>query len=502
MCYNTKHILNNSNHFSLTNPFGFDVPCGHCAECNSFKESEWFVRSWFEFQKVRNNGGVGYFYTLTFNDDNIPRLLDTDVMCFDKRLVQKFIKRLKMQLWRKYKVKMSYLLTSEYGPLHQRPHHHANFYLSRNVLPFTFLSLVESCWQYGFVQPGNDMGVINGSSGILYTTKYITKDMSFNQSDQLIYDTLYDYYGTLYNNAFLDSSLIDAPDWDYLVSHYDIYTNNVDIIKWYNMFKREYHSRSTFYLHSNYLGYDVLNHPELINLQNETILVREGREMKEKPIPRFIARALWYDRVPNEKDGKLTLFKLNENGIKHKVSQLDSKILKFENKLRSFFSTVRLTDYQFNLLKEKSPFVFQGNKDFRFWLDNQDIDFHKLAIYIIVYRNRIQVPYYVQNQRYSLDYFNDYAMYYEYCLRDISPYLPEQESLSVLDVSVLNDIYKRLFNFLPEFGLYESLSILYKCMNQIILRESYLLRFNQHMTERKTRDIIKKSPLKFNNFVV
>lgn len=172
MCLQPRTILNRSHHFDETKPQYLVVPCGRCDECRRKKQNEWFVRCFYEWH---SNPHRTYFYTLTYNQEHLPKYLG--VPHFSKRDIQLFIKRLRYEL-SGYGCKLRYMICSEFGELYHRPHYHALFYISEDIHPARFYKIVEKSWQNGFVKYGDNMGRVISTSGISYVTKYVTKDMS------------------------------------------------------------------------------------------------------------------------------------------------------------------------------------------------------------------------------------------------------------------------------------------------------------------------------------
>lgn len=125
MCYNPITIT-----ISEPNATGgirrVAVPCGKCMACLKDYQNSWSVRIQEEFR----NYGYGYFFTLTYNDDTVPTVVDTDsgrlYQSVCKSHVQDWIKRFRTRLSRKtgQAKEIKYFITSEYGPRTLRPHYH------------------------------------------------------------------------------------------------------------------------------------------------------------------------------------------------------------------------------------------------------------------------------------------------------------------------------------------------------------------------------------------
>lgn len=145
------------------------VPCGKCEACR-----ENYVKDWtFRISQEADNSVNAFFVTLTYSDENLPDKVN-------KEDVQKHFKRLRKMCKppksRKYPDSnfppFKYFLTTEYGPLHNRPHYHA-IYL--NVIPIDDVlsprDVIDKSWNLGFTYIG---GVTSGS--IKYVLKYVFKD--------------------------------------------------------------------------------------------------------------------------------------------------------------------------------------------------------------------------------------------------------------------------------------------------------------------------------------
>lgn len=87
-----------------------EVPCGKCSLCLSRRRSEWSFRCMCETMQADS----AYFITLTYNEENCPKICD-------KETVQKFFKRFRKRLPAR---SIRYLLVPDYGGKFGRPHYH------------------------------------------------------------------------------------------------------------------------------------------------------------------------------------------------------------------------------------------------------------------------------------------------------------------------------------------------------------------------------------------
>lgn len=489
MCYNPQHIRNTTLHYSAyRDPLYFDVPCGKCEECKRARQSEWFVRCFYEWQYTKNHGGYAFFYTLTYNNDHLPKQFGID--CFSFSDIQLFCKRLKERLFRKYHANLKYIITTEYGSLTHRPHYHALFFISRFILPWSFYRQVEESWQKGFVYAGSDGGVVNSPNAILYVTKYITKDISFKDSFDALEAEFYKEYNRIYDNwlFFFDDI---SPDWHTLVEEHVKYSSSKSphpAIQFYREYKKAVHDCTQFVAHSTKLGYCEKDNKffgefiEKINFKGNTILIPFGSEWRPIPLCRYFKRYFFYDRVPNETDGKRNKFILNKAGQQNFLDNLDGNITRLENQFKDFFAKTRLTDFQFLKYDKVGYFKFYSNSDMRLFLSNLDVDWHKMAIYCTCYRNRFY------DKRWNLDPFVQYKEFIkEVFTLDIEK---KYESLAIADKETLKFVHDNLFNFHPNFSLYEHIYILFRQMSHLIKSDMYLLKQFKEDVVKKSRQVI------------
>ena len=76
----------------------YSVPCGHCYECRRSHRSDYEFRMICHY--LSNPAQMVFFYTLTYNEQNLPRLDYNGrlIPAFYKPDVQKFLKRLRKLL--------------------------------------------------------------------------------------------------------------------------------------------------------------------------------------------------------------------------------------------------------------------------------------------------------------------------------------------------------------------------------------------------------------------
>lgn len=139
------------------------VPCGRCFNCQMNKASQWARRIMDEARMHDDN----CFITLTYNEEHLPRVSDTQGTLV-KRDLQNFMKRLRKAL---SPCKVRFFACGEYGEQYARPHYHIiGFGVSDRQI-----RILENCWPYGFVSVGS---LTYGSACYVarYTTKLLTGD--------------------------------------------------------------------------------------------------------------------------------------------------------------------------------------------------------------------------------------------------------------------------------------------------------------------------------------
>lgn len=440
MCYSSHSIVNRSNHFDpYANPLRFNAPCGHCLQCENANNSAWFVRCYFEWLETKKNGGITFFYTLTFAEEHFPFYKGVNV--FSRRKVQLFMKRLRYYLSRYNKMlKLRYLIVSEYGDKKGRSHHHALFFLSKTMPYAVFYELCLKAWQYGFVSPSKlNHGIIYNYEGIRYVTKYISKgsiwyDKYVPTLLRLLFIRfvrLFHYvtsrYST-YNLDFIDSlrkytlselfyifSDVELEPMNF-ISTLDFPHDTPDIISLFDRirslflnlcdkFKHHFQFMSPFHFQSTKLGTYLLSpdNSYRLDLLNERVNVSsKNEELEFFPLPRFYKRLLWYDLLENERDGKRTTFVLNEAGVQHKTA----KIVAEYNTYVSNYHLLRQTpldEEMIRYLKSNCPAhllpffqSLQSFNDYQHFWKSIDVDVLTLFVYDKLLQNRVV---YIDNLR-------------------------------------------------------------------------------------------------------
>lgn len=146
------------------------VPCGKCFSCRSKRRSQWAARLREESRFHLSQGNCCLFLTLTYNDENIPRLEDGTAVA---RIYEfsGFIKRLRKKLYGSKRGSLRYFGVSEYGPKTLRPHYHAILFGFPKLPLKKINEIISSCWTSGFIS----VSFCNNRT-IAYCTKYCLMD--------------------------------------------------------------------------------------------------------------------------------------------------------------------------------------------------------------------------------------------------------------------------------------------------------------------------------------
>lgn len=330
MCVKPLYIKSNKLDYNQgIDRTGYNVPCGHCFECRLSYRSDYEFRLICHY--LSNSNQQCFFYTLTYNDDNLPLLnfFGKEIACFDKPQVQKFIKRLRKDLDADgYQLK--YFISSEYGEQKGRPHYHAIFFVSSvysyRINPIRFRELITKHWKYGFNKPGRNYGVVTSADPLSYVAKYTAKDMYFISklpTWKQIQDTPLEW--VKYNNG----------------------TNTYDIVSDYEVAVTEkwYKQRFPFHIQSIGLGLDALEDKEHFKFSDDAFMtskirIRLNGKDKTFPIPLYFVRKVLYTTSINSNGN--TQYRLNERGYQIRWQQLQERIKIDSDKFRNIVHNIGL----------------------------------------------------------------------------------------------------------------------------------------------------------------
>lgn len=191
MCYNAVKVKSLS-------PYGVRyafVPCGKCAECRKSYQSQWFFRLAAELDSARRKDWNVGFFTLTYNDEHLPRYtyLDKSYECFRRQDVRRLILRLRKQYHREFGVtELVYLVASEFGSRTKRPHYHGIIAFPPVISAERMLSDIKRYWSdddmvsLGFVFPSYEQYATenflckSAFGAAQYAAKYCCKDLNYD----------------------------------------------------------------------------------------------------------------------------------------------------------------------------------------------------------------------------------------------------------------------------------------------------------------------------------
>lgn len=147
------------------------VPCGKCCECKKQYQNDWMCRMVEEFR----SSPTACFFTLTYNEDNVPYLVDVTTgeahRTVYKKHVQDWLKRFRTSESRKgLSTNWRYYITSEYGPRTARPHMHGLIWLPRARFQFALLD-----WQQNFGFTNCSEIHLTDPDGIFKIARYVSK---------------------------------------------------------------------------------------------------------------------------------------------------------------------------------------------------------------------------------------------------------------------------------------------------------------------------------------
>lgn len=201
MCLSPIVIPNKSRRFTrgLSRPM-LTVACGHCAECASRQQDDWFVRAIYETRRVESKGGAVWVPILTYRNEDLPRWKDPefnmDIPCFDPTHIKRFRDRLRIYFTRhadEYRMTygidlpiprkentIRYIICSEYGDRFGRSHCHCLLYVPFFVKAAFMKEAIEFAWCYGMVRYSKHGMMARGMRAARYSMKYVSKDMCWS----------------------------------------------------------------------------------------------------------------------------------------------------------------------------------------------------------------------------------------------------------------------------------------------------------------------------------
>lgn len=309
MCVNKIRIKNNKIDFNpLVDRVYNYVPCGKCDECLKNRVQQYETRLVAEYESCKRNGGMSFFYTLTYDESNVPRYYGHRV--FSKYDVQKFHKRLRKMIGKPFR----YFLSSEYGHKTFRPHYHVVYFFNDYIDPRRFYECVNDSWGLGNIMPGKNLGVIISAIPMRYVAKYVDKDISslreFN-SKNFTKEQLKEYKEDKQSRYF-----------------------NIDLLP--------------FHLQSSGLGLSLALHLSDDDLCNDYFISTDALGVSRKvSIPLYILRHTIYEPYIN-KFGN-TSYRLTSRGLKlfNRITkvQYEREKLRFDTDINKFVSYYNSCDF-------------------------------------------------------------------------------------------------------------------------------------------------------------
>lgn len=416
----------------------FQVPCGHCWQCDLQKKQSWRARAIAEYLAHVKVGGSVFYYTLTFNEESLPKY--NDMPCFDKKLVQRFLKRVRHAL---EPISMKYLLTSEFGDLKGRPHHHVLFFLSLPYDSSKFYRIIEKNWSkgrynYGFIQPGNFNGVVNSSQAVDYVTKYITKAHNFDyEKFEIVHKGIIDN---------IENDIIECKKEDELQKFEDI------------RFREDsaYKNSLPFHLQSIGFGRYLDSFVNESTLYNNVIKLSTYKGIKDFPIPLYTLRHFCYDSVVN-KNGNVS-FVLNDLGKKIKLAKCDKQVDSTSFAYNELVASVDNSDIENHPILN---LLFNSAEDFRLHISTllDGACLRDVAIYSLFYRG------YTTDCILQFDnYKDDLNLLFKSNYTDTWPLLDEFDYVSIL----------------PKFVDFDEIIFLLDCCLQLCSYSKYVDAVNNY----------------------
>lgn len=439
MCLNPIRVRNNRLDLNLSNDKQFVVvPCGHCKQCIQQKILSWKNRIYIEYYNSKTNGNSCFMVTLTYDEAYVPVHHDSGYMCLSKYDIQKFLKRFRKRTGWKFK----YIITSEFGKLHSRPHYHGIFLFqgkNNKINPELFYHELKDAWQLGFVSIGKnqfDYREIDSIAAIGYVAKYICKDCLEGLKE-----------------------FVSPEDYK-------------------NYFKN-------FIMASNGIGESYIGTSH-IDILNGLIEVPTKNGFKPVPMPLYFIRKLYYDvQVTDKIDDfgnleydekghikKRVLYKLNDLGILHKLSIMETIISSKASRINTFVKTNR--DRLEKILIDSNADSWNVINDNLNKLNNYEFA-KNFVIYQEVFQNRSVIePFLLDNTTASLDddFLRDYSSYYQSFLR------------RTVDIDFHDTI---LYNTLPCFQGFELISKYVLLIQNLIAYDNLINQITRYNVNQKFR---------------
>lgn len=174
------------------------------------------TRLYYQFKYCESVNGQTFFYTLTYNDEALPKSYGFD--CFDYEDLRDLLTGgFRKQLLRNYGSIFKYFIGAELGDgkgkrgMHNNPHYHVLFFIEPDpksqfpyikIIPEDFRHLVRLYWQgfdqdktgfrdyntakYGIAKEGDNIGLVTDFRACCYVSKYVTKDAKLQMAEKVV----------------------------------------------------------------------------------------------------------------------------------------------------------------------------------------------------------------------------------------------------------------------------------------------------------------------------
>lgn len=356
MCVNKLYIRNNKLDFDplIDSPYNY-VPCGQCEECLRNRSLQYEIRSIYEYEYTNKIGGVTYYYTLTYNNDSVPKFHGVNVC--SKYDCQLFLKRLRKSLHSKgYATNFRYFLSSEYGHKTLRPHYHILFFFPYNISSVVLLDMIRKTWNNGFVCPGWNLGKVIDVRPFHYVAKYVQKDIF--------------YFKQIESKGLSQDDFLD-----------------------YKLHKKEFYSHLDilpFHLQSSGFGsslLDILQDSDYIN--GYFVRVDSLGVSRKVPVPLYIYRLKFYDRYVND-NGNISYI-LNADGFDVMSKRLKKQFDHYSLLYIDALSNSLLNFYELKLPK-KIFFTYEAYETFVNFARSKDFS-KSLACYSLLWSRSSHIPF-------------------------------------------------------------------------------------------------------------
>lgn len=188
-----------------------EVPCGHCDQCFTFRQTSYLQRV--QMESLNNDL---FFFTLTYNDQHLPTINHPRyglIKYPNFKDVQSLFRRLQTYYKRRFSVDIRYFVVSEYGKKSLRPHFHGII-----SLPKTFSRSNQGFKSNLSSAPDNQV------SSMLYNL--VKKFWSVNKGTRKnpIYEPLFtdvnSYRGRTFDLHYIQPSFNHENDVSFYVSKY------------------------------------------------------------------------------------------------------------------------------------------------------------------------------------------------------------------------------------------------------------------------------------------